>query len=218
MPGCLELIETARLTDRAGRQGDCRGPTGPGLDLPQTGPLAAICFDTPLGRMVIGADGLGLRALRWGEDAAAGACRVPAEGWAPLLLEARDQVRAYFDGRLRRFALPLAPQGTRFQRTVWGFINEIPYGATLRYGELAALVGSGPRAVARACGANPLPLLIPCHRAVGATPDSGGYSAPGGLVTKRFLLRLEGALDGRPARRLGLVAPTGDARQPSLGF
>jgi methylated-DNA-[protein]-cysteine S-methyltransferase len=199
MSGSLELIETATPAAEAGCRpmvwGRCGGA---GADLPATGPLAAIAFDSPLGRMVIEADGLGVRALRWGQGIPDGG-GPPMERWAPLLAEARDQVRAYFEGRLRRFTLPLAPQGTRFQRTVWGFINEIPHGVTLRYGELAELTGSAPRAVARACGANPLPLVIPCHRVVGAMTDLGGYSAAGGVMTKRFLLRLEGALDG-PAR------------------
>ncbi len=205
MAGPAEVIEPAPLS------GDL-GSVQAGLALveaPQEPPAAgfrtAMAFDSPLGRMVIEADGLGLRTLRWGGEARAVADDGPP---GPLLTEARDQVLAYLQGRLRRFSLPLAPDGTRFQRTVWGFINEIPFGFTLTYGELAVLVGSGPRAVARACGANPLPLIIPCHRVVG-TVGVGGYSGPGGLDTKRFLLGLEGA--GRGPVRLGLVPRPGRA-------
>ena len=222
MSGSLEPIETAAAeTGRPAMAWHARVADGT-ADLPETGPLAAVAFDGPLGWMMIEADGLGLRALRWGQDVADERGLPPMESsWAPLLVEARDQVRAYFEGRLRRFTLPLAPQGTRFQRTVWGFINEIPHGATLRYGELAELVGSAPRAVARACGANPLPLIIPCHRVVGAMSDLGGYSAPGGPMTKRFLLRLEGALDGPPPRSAPAAAaprPGGDVRQTAFEF
>ena len=216
MAGPAEVIELAPPLGEVGPLDAGLTPVAADIEVSDVGPPAAIGFDSPLGWMVIEADGLGLRALRWGEGAVPGGGAMN-EG-AALLVEARDQVRAYFEGRLRRFTLPLAPRGTRFQRAVWGFINDIPFGFTLTYGELAALVGSGPRAVARACGANPLPLIIPCHRIVGANPGAGGYSAPGGLETKRFLLGLEGA--GQRPGRLGLVPRTRlrAAAQPSLEF
>ena len=217
MAGPAEVIELAPPLGELGPLGAGLMPVAADIELSDIGPPAAIGFDSLLGWMVIEADGLGLRALRWAGGAAPGGGGATNEGPA-LLAEVRDQVRAYFEGRLRRFTLPLAPRGTRFQRAVWGFINEIPFGFTLTYGELAVVVGNGPRAVARACGANPLPLIIPCHRVVGATPGAGGYSAPGGLETKRFLLGLEGA--GERPGRLGLVPRTRlrAAAQPSLEF
>lgn len=85
-------------------------------------------------------------------------------------------------------------QGTPFQKKVWKALCDIPFGTTVTYGELAAKVASSPRAVGRAVGANPLPILIPCHRVVGAKGELTGFSAPGGLATKEWLLRHEGVL------------------------
>ena len=212
MTGFVELVAPVSPADERGRAALGRTPAAAveaDADEPlhAAGPLTAIAFESPLGRMVIEADGLGLRALRWGDGAAAADTATPdVEQAVPLLVEAREQVLAYLNRRLRRFSLPLAPRGTRFQRTVWGFIHEIPFGCMLRYGELAELVRSGPRAAARACAANPLPLIIPCHRVVGGTLGVGGYSAPGGLATKRFLLHLEGGARARgPVVQLDLV-------------
>ncbi|MGI6315176.1 MAG: methylated-DNA--[protein]-cysteine S-methyltransferase [Christensenellales bacterium] len=108
----------------------------------------------------------------------------------PLLREAGRQLAAYFSGSLRRFTLPLAPKGTPFQTRVWRLLGEIPYGETRAYGEIAAALGrpSAARAVGGACHANPLPLLIPCHR-VTAKGGPGGY-APGPEM-KIALLALE---------------------------
>ena len=96
--------------------------------------------------------------------------------------------------RLRRFDLPLAPRGTPFQLRVWRALQDIPYGRTCSYSELAAAVGDprACRAVGRANGRNPLMIVIPCHRVIAAGGGLGGYS--GGLAVKRFLLRLEAGL------------------------
>jgi methylated-DNA-[protein]-cysteine S-methyltransferase len=90
--------------------------------------------------------------------------------------------------------LPLIPHGTDFLRKIWTAMRQIPYGQTVTYGELAEQVGSSPRAVGRACGHNPLPILIPCHRVLGSDGKLGGYSGEGGIETKTALLRLEGVL------------------------
>jgi methylated-DNA-[protein]-cysteine S-methyltransferase len=95
--------------------------------------------------------------------------------------------------------LPLTPAGTPFQRRVWATLAEIPFGQTRSYGDLARELGSGPRAVGGACGRNPIPLLIPCHRVLTADGHLGGYSGQGGLVTKMQLLRHEGAIPPEPA-------------------
>jgi methylated-DNA-[protein]-cysteine S-methyltransferase len=111
------------------------------------------------------------------------------------LQSARKQLQAYFVGSLRDFDLPLAPRGTPFQHRVWQEIGRIPYGSTVSYGELARRLGA-PRAVRAAAGAtgrNPLAIVIPCHRVIGADGSLTGYG--GGLERKRLLLRLEGALE-----------------------
>ena len=111
----------------------------------------------------------------------------------PLLLEAADQLRAYFAGELREFDVPLAPRGTAFQREVWAAVSAIPFGSTATYSEIAAAVGrpSACRAVGAANGRNPLPVIVPCHRVVGAAGGLTGYG--GGLDRKRLLLDLEAA-------------------------
>ncbi|MGO8866323.1 MAG: methylated-DNA--[protein]-cysteine S-methyltransferase [Alphaproteobacteria bacterium] len=108
----------------------------------------------------------------------------------PLLSRARMQLLEYFAGRRREFALPLAPDGTPFQQALWQALLAIPYGELRTYGELAAALRSAPRAVGGACGRNPIPIIIPCHRVV-ATGSLGGYSGGQGLATKRKLLALE---------------------------
>ena len=103
------------------------------------------------------------------------------------------QLRAYFAGELRDFDLPLAPRGTAFQQSVWDALLEIPYGATTTYSELAATIGrpSACRAVGAANGRNPLAVIVPCHRVIGAAGALTGYG--GGLERKRMLLALEAA-------------------------
>lgn len=109
-----------------------------------------------------------------------------------VLDSALRQLRQYFGDERRDFELPLDPGGTKFQRCVWEVVLRIPFGKTLSYGELARRVGSSPRAVGGAVGANPLPIVIPCHRVVGADGSLTGYG--GGLRMKVWLLRHEGAL------------------------
>lgn len=110
-----------------------------------------------------------------------------------LLREAKRQLTAYFSGRLFDFDLPVAPKGTPFQQKVWQEMRRIPYGETASYGDLAAWTGSGPRAIGGACGHNRIAIIIPCHRVVASGGKIGGFSAPGGTNTKKFLLQLEAA-------------------------
>jgi len=107
--------------------------------------------------------------------------------------EARAQLEAYFAGRLRQFALPLAPTGTAFQQHVWQALGQIPYGSTRTYGQLAAALGAprAMRAVGAANGRNPISIVIPCHRLIGSDGSLTGYG--GGLARKRWLLEFEGA-------------------------
>lgn len=116
----------------------------------------------------------------WGRDQEA----------TPLLLEARRQIEAYLDGERRVFELPLAPRGSGYRQVVWAAVAAIPYGETRTYGAVAGVAGGAARSVGGANGANPIPILIPCHRVV-ASAGLGGYSGGEGVETKRRLLLLE---------------------------
>lgn len=147
--------------------------------------MVYVCLNTPLGPLTVFEDARAVVALDWG--------RPPQPTATPLLSEAVSQLEAYFAGRLRAFDLPLEPAGTPFQRSVWALMGDIPYGTVRTYGELARDLGSAPRAVGGACGRNPIAIIIPCHRVVGAGGRMTGYSGGEGVITKRALLRLEGA-------------------------
>lgn len=112
-----------------------------------------------------------------------------------LLTEAGRQLMLYGEGRLRQFDLPLAPQGTAFQQKVWQKLREIPYGETRSYGQLAQALGNPKacRAVGSANRSNPIPVIIPCHRVIGANGKLVGFAS--GLDNKQRLLSLEGAMD-----------------------
>ena len=114
----------------------------------------------------------------------------------PLLGEAMRQLRAYFAGALREFSLPLDLTGTGFQKRVWCELLAIPYGETRSYGQIAAAIGSpnAGQAVGAANGANPIPIVVPCHRVIGADGKLVGYG--GGLALKRRLLELEKRVAG----------------------
>lgn len=146
--------------------------------------IRRLTIDSPLGPLTLTAEGGALTVLDWGrvDDIP------PAD---PLLTEAAAQVAAYFTGRLQRFDLPLQPAGTAFQRRVWDLMLTIPYGRTWTYGTMAHHLRSAARAVGGACGRNPIPIIIPCHRVVGGGNSPGGYSGQGGLATKAHLLDLE---------------------------
>lgn len=160
--------------------------------------VSSLAFDSPVGHLVITETGDAVVALGWGDG---------ADGeTTPLLVEAQRQIAAYFARRLERFDLPLAPKGSAHEQRVWAALRQIPYGETRSYSELAYTVGSGPRAIGRACGRNPIAIVVPCHRVL-AKGGLGGYSGGQGLSTKRRLLALEGAALPEPvggkAERLG---------------
>lgn len=121
---------------------------------------------------------------------------------ADLFTEAARQLGEYFGGTRTTFDLPLAPVGTPFQRTVWAALCDIPYGVTASYGELAATIGrpGAARAVGLANGRNPIGIVVPCHRVIGASGSLTGYG--GGLERKQFLLALEGRTAGASDDRL----------------
>ena len=149
-----------------------------------------ILFDSPLGWMGLAAeDGAIIRLYLPGQ----GVPRIMTRE-TPLLAEGKRQLEEYFAGRRRDFDLPLAPHGTPFQLKCWQALREIPYGTVLSYGELARRVGNarGSRAVGGANHHNPISIIIPCHRVIGADGSLTGYG--GGLDMKEALLRLEGSL------------------------
>lgn len=154
------------------------------------GKILVAWSDRGLERVGIGADVEGQADPRWRLDRS-------------LECEATRQLRAYFDGSLRRFDLPLVVEGTPFRVKVWRALERIPFGETVSYGRVGEWVGSpgSPRAVGTACGANPLPIVIPCHRVIGANGKLVGFG--GGLEMKRAMLEFErqtaGALQGRLA-------------------
>jgi methylated-DNA-[protein]-cysteine S-methyltransferase len=142
-------------------------------------------------RLVASPDGI--RAIQF--DRSVPEAGVP-NGSNPLLREATRQLRAYFAQKLREFRLPLDLQGTTFQKRVWGQLETIPYGETRSYSEIASEIGAprAIRAVGAANGANPVAIVVPCHRVIGASGKLVGYG--GGLPLKRKLLTLEGVLLG----------------------
>jgi len=152
--------------------------------------------DTPIGKLLLVARDGRLKRIEFhgGTEALA------ASGdWRPArapFAEAERQIERYFAGRLRRFNLPLAPEGTPFQRATWEALQAIPFGETRSYAHIARAVGrpKAVRAVGAANGRNPIPVVIPCHRVIGSNGHLTGFG--GGLEIKRQLLELEGSLSG----------------------
>lgn len=139
---------------------------------------------SPLGPLELREEGGAIIRLEW---------RRFAENKATSLFNrARLQIDAYFAGDLTEFDLPLQVNGSEFQRAVCDAIYAIPFGHTRTYGDIAKDLGASAQAVGSACGSNPIPLIIPCHRVLG-TGNLGGFSASGGVETKVWLLKHEGA-------------------------
>jgi methylated-DNA-[protein]-cysteine S-methyltransferase len=147
--------------------------------------MESLSISSPVGNLVLDEKDGALVAIRWADE--------KTGNGSPLLAETARQLDAYFDGKLVDFDLPLSPSGSEHEHRVWTAMQAIRYGKTACYGDLARAIGSAPRAVGRACGKNPIPIVIPCHRVLGKA-GLGGYSGSGGLKTKQTLLALEGAL------------------------
>ena len=148
-------------------------------------------MDSPVGRLLLAGDEDSLRLVGFPEGKMV---IQPKPDWiesGKTFHQAVRQLRAYFARELRDFDLPLAPDGTPFQRSVWNRLREIPYGETISYGELAKRVGNpkASRAVGMANGCNPLPIVVPCHRVIGSNGKLTGFG--GGIAAKRLLLDLE---------------------------
>ena len=151
--------------------------------------MSQLSFSSPVGWLSLEAEANALVRVTWrqSED------KEPT----PLLHEARRQIEAYLGGRLTRFDLPLDARGGAFERDVWRLMQAIPYGRTRNYGDIALELGQIARAVGQACGSNPIPIVIPCHRVV-AADGLGGFSGGAGRATKRWLLSLEERGSGGP--------------------
>lgn len=150
--------------------------------------------ESPVGPLLLAADERGLLEIRFARQ---GRPERPDPSWSEdrgALVDPARQLERYFAGELHEFDLVLAPLGTPFQLEVWRALRGIPYGRTISYGELARRVGrpAASRAVGAANGRNPLPIVVPCHRVIGAGGDLTGFG--GGIEIKRALLELEGAL------------------------
>jgi methylated-DNA-[protein]-cysteine S-methyltransferase len=162
-------------------------------------PVPLLSLHTPVGDISVAEDDGAVVSVEWGwgrdQDETA------------LLRRAREQLHAYFDGALTTFDLPLAPEGSAYRQRVWRALLAIPYGATRSYLDIARAAGGSPRSVGGANGANPIPIIIPCHRVV-ATSGIGGYSGGDGLPTKRALLELENHSE---QTLFGINAPLGNA-------
>jgi methylated-DNA-[protein]-cysteine S-methyltransferase len=151
--------------------------------------MARTVVDTPIGPLGLVASETELQAVQFDGG------RIRPEGSSSVLDEAARQLGAYFAGELIAFDLPLELHGTEFQRSCWLALAMIPYGRTVSYGEQARRLGLGndaARAVGAANGQNPLPIVLPCHRVIGADGSLTGFG--GGLHVKRLLLEHEGAL------------------------
>ena len=162
-------------------------------------------MESPVGPLLLAGDGRSLRLVYFqtGPHAHGGApARRAGADWiedAKPFRTVLAQLGEYFAARRREFDLPLAPEGTPFQRAVWQALTRIPYGETVSYSELARRIGrpQASRAVGLANGANPLPIIVPCHRVIGADGSLTGFG--GGLDIKRKLLALERASGSHPA-------------------
>ena len=169
----------------------------------------ASVIDSPVGPLFLGTTSQGIRRLEFLRDAMDRESKrqtASADGDSVFASEVEKQVTEYFEGTRRAFDLPLDLAGTDFQLSVWRAIAAVPFGETLTYSQIAAAVGrpTSYRAAGNACGANPVVIIVPCHRIVGT--DRGLHGFGGGLDTKTFLLRHEGSLGAIRDRRAGQAA------------
>lgn len=153
--------------------------------------LAYSYYDSPIGSLLVAGDGDCLHLISFPSGSRT---KQPLQDWRrddTAFTEVFSQLGAYFSGELKQFDLPLCFAGTDFQNSVWTALCDIPYGETISYGILAARIGrpKASRAVGAANGANPLPIVVPCHRVIGADKSLTGFG--GGIETKRFLLEHE---------------------------
>lgn len=163
-------------------------------------------LDSPLGTLLLFADDLALVAVQLPNQKHARTFEAEAYNSHPILQRTQQQLSAYFAGERQHFDLPLAPQGTDFQRQVWAKLREIPFGETWSYGDLARAIDrpKASRAVGAANGQNPIGVIIPCHRVIGAAGTLTGYA--GGVERKSWLLQHEGAWQPPPHQQIDLFS------------
>ena len=150
----------------------------------------AISLASPVGTLSVFENQGQIIDVEWGDQ---------IEGEATdVLVEARSQLNAYFSGKLKSFTLPLNISGSAFQKSVCQLMLEIPYAETLTYGDIAKKLNSSAQPVGGACGRNSIPIIIPCHRVMGAKDKMTGFSGSGGVKTKEALLRHEGWMPNKP--------------------
>ncbi|MET1053169.1 MAG: methylated-DNA--[protein]-cysteine S-methyltransferase [Mycetocola sp.] len=156
-------------------------------------PAGLLRMTSPLGRIELVSDGAAVTGIRLEHDG-----QLPSDGYREcsldVLVAAAEQLTEYFEGHRRRFRVPVAVDGTPFQRAVWAALSAVPFGTATSYGAIAQTAGIGRagRAVGAAVRANPVPLLIPCHRVLSSTGHIVGYSQGTGVPTKQWLLGHEG--------------------------
>ena len=153
-------------------------------------------IQSPIGRLILASDGVALVGVWMANASPTDATWSRHKGDDDILAQTREELDEYFDGRRRTFDVPLAPNGTDFQRSVWTALTKIPFGTTVSYGDLARQLGkeAAVRAVGAANGRNPIPVIVPCHRVIGSDGSLTGFG--GGLPRKKWLLQHEKALPG----------------------
>lgn len=156
-------------------------------------PLWTAIVDSPVGQLAVIGTADAVTAITWRDATTDPSVFSAPSNAAPAV--AACQLAEYFAGRRTTFDIALALEGSDFQRRVWRALDNIPFGTVVSYGELARRVASAPRPVGMACGRNPVPIIVPCHRVVASTGKLTGYSAGAGIETKRRLLALEGQHD-----------------------
>ena len=164
-------------------------------------------FTSPLGLLLLTSNGAALTGLYFQKEGKEnyGLNEDSVEtADLPIFEQTTEQLRLYFSGRLKQFDIPLMMKGSDFQRKVWEALKQIEFGSTESYGELARRIGNpaASRAVGLANGKNPISIIVPCHRVIGANGTLTGYG--GGIDNKRFLLELEGASDNKPVAAVQL--------------
>jgi methylated-DNA-[protein]-cysteine S-methyltransferase len=153
-----------------------------GIDL-----MPTLIIDSPVGELLLCSSGQAITKLSWLDDKASR----PTDDPDPVCALAATELQAYFAGTLRNFTIRVSLGGSKLQRGVWDAMVNIPFGTVLTYGNVAHALGTGAQAVGTACGQNPVPIIIPCHRIVGASGKLTGFSGGNGVQTKAFLLDLE---------------------------
>lgn len=145
--------------------------------------MASLTIETPIGNLTVSESDGCIAGISW---------RGTGNDETALLVEAAEQLQAYFEGEIQGFDLPTIVSGSALQRNVCDLMSAIPFGETRTYGDIARELDVPAQAIGQACGANPIPVIIPCHRVLGAS-TLGGFSGGTGIETKVALLKLEGA-------------------------